>query len=81
MKHFKKLNVGLLLRWPADSQSESGRFARINSHESIRNNNPYLHNIRAIRANRFKPATRDVLVPQTRFAKERGSVQRANQAT
>ena len=39
------------LRWPGDSQHESGRFARIDSQTK-----PYFHNVRAIRANRLKPA-------------------------
>ena len=41
------------------------RFAGINSQE-----NPYFRNVRAIRANRLKPAIRKFLVPETRFAKK-----------
>ena len=43
-----------VLRWPGDSQRESGRFARIDSQT-----NPYFSNVLAIRANHFKPAIRD----------------------
>ena len=39
-------------RWPGESQRESGRFARIDSQKK----KTYLHNVRAIRANRLKPA-------------------------
>ena len=46
------LTIGL--RWPAGSQRELGRFARINSQK-----NPYFHNVRAIGANRLKPAIRN----------------------
>ena len=42
------------LRWPGDSQRESGRFARIDSQK-----NPYFHHVRAIRANRLEPAIRN----------------------
>ena len=31
---------GVELRWPGDSQRESGRLARIDSHESIRRKKP-----------------------------------------
>ena len=44
------------LRWPNDSQRESGWFARIDSHESIRRETPCFYNVWAIRANRLKPA-------------------------
>ena len=53
----------LNLRWPGDLQCEVGRFARIDSRESIRRKT-YFHNVQAIRANRLKPAIRNVLVPR-----------------
>ena len=45
--------------------TRTNRFARIYDQK-----NPYFHNVRAIRANRLKPAIRNVLVPQTRFAEK-----------
>ena len=53
------------LRWPGDSQRESGRFARIDSQKS-----PYFHNVPAIRANRLKTAIRNFLPLKARFAKK-----------
>ena len=41
------------------------RFARIDSQKK-----PYFHNVRAIRANRLKPAIRNFLPPEARFAKK-----------
>ena len=53
------------LTWPGDLQRESGRFARIDSHEK-----PYFHNVRAIRANRLKPAIRNFVAPQSSIPKK-----------
>ena len=46
----------------------ANRFARIDSQE-----NPYFHNVRAIRANRLKPAIRKFLVARGAIRKRRGS--------
>ena len=43
---------------------------RGDSRESIRRKNPYFHNVRAIRANRLKPAIRNFWPPEARFAKK-----------
>ena len=46
----------------------------MDSPESIRSKKHYPHNVRAIRANRLKPAIRNVLVPRNGIRKEGGSV-------
>ena len=51
--HRLQLCTSVTLRWPGDSQRESGRFARIDSQRK-----PYFHNVRAIRANRLSPVIR-----------------------
>ena len=53
------------LRWPGDSQRESGRFARIDSLKKT-----YFHNVRAIRANRLKPAIHYFWPPQSAIRKK-----------
>ena len=58
------------LGWPGDSQRESG--IRANRLAEQENN---FHNVRAIRANRLKPAIRNVLVPRNAIRKKGGSVQ------
>ena len=62
----------LVLKWPGDSQRESGRFARIDSHESIQKKN-YFRNLQAIRANRLKSPIRNFWPPK-RDSQKRGSV-------
>ena len=58
------------LRWPGDSQRESGRFVRIDSQNKIN----YFHNVRAARANRLEPAIRNCLVPRNAVRKKGGLV-------
>ena len=55
------------------ARQESGRLARIDSRESIRRNKPCFHNVRAIPANRLKPATHNFR-PEMRFEKKGGSI-------
>ena len=55
------------LRWTGDLQHKSGRFARIDSQK-----HPYFHNVQAIRANRLKPAIRNLLVPRNAIRRKRG---------
>ena len=69
-EHCLEIIVGL--RWPGDSQRESGRLVGIDSQKK-----PYFHNVRAIRANRLKPAIRDLILalpPPKRDSQKRGSV-------
>ena len=66
-----------MLRWPGDSQRESGRFAQIDSRESIRSKKKPL--LRAIRANRLKPAIRN-FCPSIRAIRKTG-VQLGNPET
>ena len=55
--------------WPSDPQPESGRFARIESYENTIL--IHFHNVRAIRANRLKPAIRSNLkLPRNAIRKE-----------
>ena len=60
-----ELSKAIALRWPGDSQRESGRFARIDSQKT-----PYFHNVRAVRANGIKPAIRKFWPPEARFAQK-----------
>ena len=53
------------LRWPGDSQRESGRFARIDSQK-----NPHFHNVPAIRANRLKTAILNFQPPRSAIPKK-----------
>ena len=70
------LLILLELRWPGDSQRESGRLARIESRESIHRKTSIFITCEAVSDSRESPQTCDsqFLAPQSAIHRKRGSV-------